>query len=244
MAWRAADFKGKEVWVEVNSAGQAAVRGGRVAIRYSDREGAKIYRGGAAGVRVGTGPILDLPQGVAADAVKKATSAKRGSGFGSAGSRSKAQADAARESATGLVASLPDDAAVCFTDGACKGNPGPAGAGCVVRLPGGEHQEAHKALGKATNNVGELYAIGMALDILDRVGFQGEVHVLTDSKYSLGVLSLGWKAKANQELIASVKSKVLKRKATIHWIAGHVGIPENERADALANLGVDESRRS
>ncbi len=244
MGWRVASFKDKEVWVEVNAAGQPAVRGGRVAMRYSDKEGAKIYRGGAASVVVGMGPILDLPEGVSADAAKKARSSKKGSGFGSAGTRTAAQASAAKESAKDLLASLPDDAAVCFTDGACKGNPGPAGAGCVVKLPDGSRHEAYKALGQATNNVGELTAIGMAIDILDDQGFDGPVHVLTDSKYSKGVLVDGWKAKANQALIKTVKSKLSRYDVTVHWIAGHVGIAENERADALANQGVDESRRS
>ncbi|NOY25971.1 MAG: reverse transcriptase-like protein [Oligoflexia bacterium] len=243
MAWRAGDFKGKDVWIEVTAAGLPAIRGGRVSMRYSPKQGATIYRGGAASITVGTGPILDLPAGLSADDMQKArTQAGRGSGFGKAGTRSKAQAAAAQQSAAELVASLPKDAALCFTDGACKGNPGPAGAGCVVKLPGGEHHEGHRALGTGTNNIGELTAIGMALDILDQVGFDGPVHILTDSKYSTGVLSMGWKAKANKALIATVKDKVRKHDATIHWIAGHVGIAENERADALANLGVEESR--
>ena len=240
MAWRRATFKDKDVWVEVDDSGGPRVQGGRIGVRYSDKEGAKVYRGGTSGLGMVSGPNLDLPEGVSADAAPKAGAgrASRGSGFGSAGTRTQAQAQAAQESAKDLLAGLPDHAAICFTDGACKGNPGPAGAGCVVRLPGGERREASRALGLATNNVGELTAIGMALDILDEVGFKGPVHVLTDSQYSKGVLAQGWKAKANQELVAAVKAKVARRKAKLHWIAGHVGIPENERADALANQGV------
>ena len=130
-----------------------------------------------------------------------------------------------------------------FTDGACRGNPGPAGAGAVVKLPDGQVLEHSLALGQATNNVGELTAIGMAMDLLDEAGFPADqqVEVLTDSQYSNGVLVLGWKAKANKELIARVKAKLAKRKVRVHWIAGHVGIPENERADELANEGVRES---
>ena len=151
----------------------------------------------------------------------------------------------AAEAAADLVRSFSADAAICFTDGACKGNPGPCGAGAVVRLPDGRRLEAHLALGLGTNNVGELTAIGLAVDLLNEVGFDqtGPVEILTDSKYSNGVLTLGWKAKANKELIASVKTKLSKRRVRIHWIAGHVGIDDNERADALANQGVDESRR-
>jgi ribonuclease HI len=93
--------------------------------------------------------------------------------------------------------------------------------------------------------VGELSAIGLACELLDRVGFDKEapVEILTDSKYSHGVLALGWKAKANKDLIDGVKAQLAQRKHRIHWIAGHVGIDDNERADALANLGVDESAR-
>ena len=126
-----------------------------------------------------------------------------------------------------------------------SGNPGPAGAGCVVRLPDGRLLEASRALGMATNNVGELTAIAMALDLLDTHGHPKDVpaHVLTDSQYARGVLVEGWKAKANQELVASTRTRLRQRKAVLHWIAGHVGIPENERADVLANQGVAQSQR-
>ncbi|RME24921.1 MAG: reverse transcriptase-like protein [Deltaproteobacteria bacterium] len=215
-------------------------------MRYSRAAGAKVYRAALGNVERTGDPPVDLPAGVSADAAGKRRGGRRGqrgSGFGSAGSRSKAQATAARESARELLESLPDDAAVCFTDGACKGNPGPAGAGCVVRMPDGTRHEDWRALGTGTNNIGELTAIAMALDILDREGFDGPVHVLTDSRYSKGVLVDGWKAKANQELVATVQDRLRRRDVTLHWIAGHVGIPDNERADALANMGVDESRR-
>ena len=82
-----------------------------------------------------------------------------GSGYGSAGKRTQAQAAAARESAARLLQSFDPTSAVCFTDGACKGNPGPAGAGAVAKFPDGSVQERFEALGVATNNVGELSAI-------------------------------------------------------------------------------------
>lgn len=246
MPWQPARFKDKDVWIEVDAAGRPKADGGRVAMRYSKSEGARLYRAGVANVQLASGPPEDLPDGVSADAPGGAKGGakggKRGSGFGSAGTRTQAQAHAARESAKELVASLSAQAALCFTDGACKGNPGPAGAGCVVRLPDGTHHEQWRALGMGTNNVGELTAIGMAMDILAELGFTGEVHVLSDSDYARGVLVGGWKAKANQELIADVKAKVKRHKAKVHWIAGHVGIPENERADVLANMGVEASR--
>lgn len=145
-----------------------------------------------------------------------------------------------------MIASIPPEAARCFTDGACKGNPGPCGAGAVAILPDGRRLEAHKALGpNGTNNQGELTAIDMALDLLDQAGFPmgAPAFVFTDSQYAQGVLALGWKAKANFPLISSIKPRLTRRKATLIWLAGHVGIAENERADALANQGVAESMR-
>ena len=103
--------------------------------------------------------------------------------------------------------------------------------------------ERYAALGRATNNVGELTAVGLALDLCDEAGVADgvSVEVLTDSKYTHGVLTKGWKAKANAELIASLKARIKKRTVRLHWIAGHAGIDGNERADALANQGVAES---
>ncbi len=248
MAWKPANFRGKNVWVEVDAAGQPKVDGGRVPMRYSDKAGVKIYRGGMSNVKLAEGSAVDLPDGVSADAKGGKgggrRGGKKGSGFGSAGSRTQAQAAAAAVHARELVANFRDDVAVAYTDGACSGNPGPAGAGAVVKLPDGRRFERHAALGRATNNVGELTAIGLAMDLLDENDFpdDGQIELLTDSKYSHGVLVLGWKAKANKELILGLRDRLKHRKVRIHWIAGHVGIEENERADALARMGVEQSR--
>ena len=241
MKWVEADFKGKTVWAQVHDGGNLVVEGGRIPIRYSDKEGAKIYRAGQANIRRGSAPPMDLPEGISADSSpsRKSTS----SGYGSAGKRTKAQAAAAKASAAQLIESFDPRSAVAFTDGACKGNPGPAGSGAVLKLPDGTVLERSMALGVATNNVGELAAIGLALDLLDEAKWpEGErTEICTDSKYTYGLLELGWKAKSNTELVMSLRDRLKGRKIRLHWVAGHVGIPENERADELANEGVQQS---
>lgn len=249
MPWLPGLCNGKDVWVEVDDDGGMVVRAGRVPLRYSEAEGAKLYAAGRGNVTLFSGKPKALPPGrEEAPGESKAggkTGAGKASGFGSAGTRTAAQASAAQAAAGELVAGFPADAVVCFTDGACKGNPGPTGAGCVVKLPDGRRIERHAALGQGTNNIGELAAVGLALEVLDENGVDKAVlvNILTDSKYAIGVLSQGWKAKANTELIAGLKLRLKARKTKLHWVAGHTGVADNERADTLANIGVDESRR-
>jgi ribonuclease HI len=213
-------------------------------MRYSKREGAKIYRAGAARLGSLSGSAVDLPEGVSSDAgtaKKSKGSARRASGFGKAGTRTAKQAALAAAAASDLLASLPPETIVVFTDGACRGNPGPAGSGVSMRLPDGRTGQHARALGRGTNNVAELTAVGAALAMLDEANVAPEtpVALLTDSKYANGVLCLGWKAKANRDLILSVREALASRPAvTVHWIAGHVGVDGNEEADRLANDGV------
>ncbi|HVJ88270.1 MAG TPA: ribonuclease H [Labilithrix sp.] len=154
--------------------------------------------------------------------------------------RSEARkADAAAKAlAPGAV---PSDAWTVYADGACSGNPGPAGLGIVLVAPGGKSQlEGYEYLGTATNNVAELTAILRAAEI---VPAEAPFVLHTDSQYSIGVLTKGWKAKANQELIASVKAALARRKDyRIVYVPGHAGVPLNERADELAREAV--ARRS
>jgi ribonuclease HI len=244
VGWRQATFKGKTVWIEVGSDGAPAATGGRVPMRYSKREGAKIYRAGAARLGALEGPVVSLPEGVSADAAPKGkpkSKGRRGSGFGKAGTRTAGQAAAAAAAAGALLASLSEDTVVVFTDGACKGNPGPAGSGVSMKLPDGRTAEHARALGRATNNVAELTAVEAALDLLEEAGVAADapVALMTDSQYTNGVLCLGWKAKANRELILGVRERLSARPGLqVHWVAGHVGIGGNESADALANAGV------
>lgn len=125
-----------------------------------------------------------------------------------------------------------------FTDGACTGNPGPAGLGVVLRF-GPWHRELYQYLGLATNNIAELMAIKVALEAIRDPSRPVRLH--TDSQYAIGVLAGGFKAKANKELIQEIQ-RLMKRfpDLKILKVAGHAGVPLNERVDELARQAVQE----
>ncbi len=132
----------------------------------------------------------------------------------------------------------PPDAIHVWTDGACTGNPGPAGIGVVI-VDGITKQprELSEYLGMGTNNIAELTAIMRGLEeVTDR---ERTVVVYSDSKYSLDMLTKNFKAKANTELIAKLR-KLTKQFKDLRFVKvlGHSGIPLNERVDELARRAV------
>lgn len=140
---------------------------------------------------------------------------------------------------------------LCFSDGCSRGNPGIGGCGSVVDVPGLPRREGRLSLGMTTNNIAELSAILLTLNLLKQIEAEdlktrldGDIDIATDSRYAQGVLTLGWKAKKNGALIAKIKQLLTERQrtnpVTITWVKGHAGIAGNERADQLANLGADE----
>jgi ribonuclease HI len=130
------------------------------------------------------------------------------------------------------------DTAIAYTDGACSGNPGPAGLGYVVVFPDGKRIQRGEPLGMATNNIAELTAILRVLELIDNPSSPVVIH--TDSAYSIGVLSLGWKAKANKELIFKIKQRLSQLPAvTLQKVKGHAGVPENELVDHLARMAAE-----
>jgi len=121
-----------------------------------------------------------------------------------------------------------------FTDGGCIGNPGPAGLGYLIIFPDGSKTAKGEPLGKGTNNIAELTAILRVLELVDNK--TAPLTISTDSSYSIGVLTKGWKAKVNQELIQNIKNELKKFKnVTLLKVKGHAGHPENELVDKLAN---------
>ncbi len=143
------------------------------------------------------------------------------------------------------------DAVEIFTDGACSGNPGPGGWGAILRYKGVE-KELSGGEKDTTNNRMELMAAIAALEALKK---PSRVRLFTDSQYVHSGISKwihdwkkrGWKTAArkpvkNVELWQRLEAALETHDIEWHWIRGHSGHPENERADALARSAIKEVR--
>ena len=139
-----------------------------------------------------------------------------------------------------------------FTDGACRGNPGPGGWGVLLRYAGQE-KELYGGEANTTNNRMELMAAIMALESLSR---ECQVRLTTDSEYVKNGITQWlpkWKARGwrtasktpvkNADLWQRLETAAAQHKVQWHWVRGHSGHAENERADRLANRGIDELTR-
>ena len=144
-----------------------------------------------------------------------------------------------------------DDSFEIYTDGACKGNPGPGGWGALLRCRGQE-KELFGGERQTTNNRMELTAVIRGLQALTR---PSRVEVHTDSQYVQKGISewiKGWKARGwltadrkpvkNADLWRELDALAATHEVRWHWVRGHAGHPENERADVLANRGVASAR--
>ena len=136
-----------------------------------------------------------------------------------------------------------------YADGACRGNPGPGGWGVILRSRGTE-RELFGGESATTNNRMELTAVIRALEALKR---RCRVAVYTDSQYVQKGISewihswkrRGWrtadkKPVKNEDLWRRLDELAREHSIEWHWVRGHSGHAENERADALANRGIDE----
>jgi len=248
MPWIEATLRGERVFARAREDGSLAAEGGRVEIRYKPNDG-RVYRASLRNLeRLPDAPLLWDPIGAPMDAPAHAqSSADRTApshARSSAGDALEAQAaGATHDSADGPTpartprpARAASGAWIAYTDGACSGNPGPAGCGVVLVGPDGKLHEGLEYLGEATNNVAELTGILRAVEWTPVVARTLVVH--TDSQYAIGVLQRGWKAKANQDLVSRTKRAVEDRRARLVYVPGHQGVSLNERADELAREAV------
>jgi ribonuclease HI len=218
MGWAQMRFRGQAVWVRVDTQGRLVLdRDGRAEMKYR-QEDARSYRPSPGN--------LEPP----------------GSEEGQPPDPPTSPVDPGpRLSRPPRAAEITEDTIHIWTDGACTGNPGPMGIGAVV-IADGQRRELSEYLGVGTNNIAELTAIERGLAVADKVAKDRErpVRVYTDSAYAIGVISLGWKAKANQELVARLRRRIaLFADLTFVKVAGHAGVPENERCDELARRAIE-----
>lgn len=212
------NLRGTRVLARVSANGEPVVGSdGRVEVRYKAQD-AKAYRAAKRNLEPIAGEAV-MPD----DAVVAATAA----------AASKTKADRAQ---TVAATKYPEGTVIVYADGACSGNPGPAGIGVVIQDDQGR-RELSQFLGEGTNNIAELTAVLEAAHAIE--DHDRPVRIHTDSKYAIGVLSMGWKAKANTELIGRVREalKPFTDLQLIH-VPGHAGVLLNERADALAVQAV------
>ncbi len=246
MPWIEALLRGQKVFAKANADGSFDGDGGRVEIRYKANDG-RAYKAALANLAPAPGSKV-LPEETCgpAEAVASkvaatgtAAGAAGASGAGGKGVSAAAAATAKKVAKAAAMPSAPLAATdwVAYTDGACSGNPGPAGSGVVVIVPGGAVHEGYDWLGTGTNNIAELTAILRALEAIPAGAPSIVVH--TDSQYAIGVLTKGWKAKVNQALIQSIKTAIAARpRVRMVYVPGHAGVPLNERADELAREAI------
>jgi ribonuclease HI len=140
---------------------------------------------------------------------------------------------------------------IIYTDGACRGNPGPGGWGALL-IAGERRKELKGSERETTNNRMELTAAIRALTALNR---RCQVKLYTDSQYvRLGITEWihqwkerGWrtadkKPVKNIDLWQALDSQIARHEIEWHWVKGHAGDPGNERADELANEAIDAMR--
>jgi ribonuclease HI len=207
MPWMRHRLRDAEVWARVGADGAlVADKAGRVDVVYRDGPGAKLYRAAARNLEPLGGEMKEIEISAPAPAEPAAP------------------------------AEAPADAIHVWTDGACSGNPGPAGIGIVI-IDGDRRREIGEFLGDGTNQIAELTAIERGLEeITDKAR---PVLVYSDSAYAIGMVTKPWKAKANVALVERLRAKA-KEFSDLRFVKvlGHSGIAENEKTDQLATAAV------
>ena len=162
------------------------------------------------------------------------------------------------EEALQVIQAPPPGALLLFSDGGAKPNPGPCGAGVVASRDAEWVVSLSAGLGHGSNNLGEVFAFGMALDVAlvratrEAPGLDCTYFFFSDSTLAIGVITEGHTLKALStdpiyQLVQLARGKLrsLKRLVTVRtlWVASHIGIEGNERADQNASTGVVLSAR-
>jgi len=215
MKWKRMMFKGCKVYAQVDKEGALLTRDdNKVAIKYQLDQNMQ-YWASASSVKE-----IDEEQ------LKKIKNRKN----------KKSKEPKKEDSPSSLMENKNPNVINVFTDGACEGNPGPAGIGIVFQYR--DHKKKiSRFIGSGTNNIAELTAIKIALQEIKSPTLP--IVLYTDSAYSKMILEGAWKAKKNQKLIEETKKEMTRfSNISIIKIKGHIGIEENETADQLAREAI------
>jgi ribonuclease HI len=209
-------FKGNKVWMAVDADQKPVLDKGRALVKYQLDQPHEYWI-----------PPSRIDSLDADSSPSPKTTARR---------RSAAKADET------VTPQMCENAVCVYTDGACSGNPGPAGIGIVLRYKD-QTKEISRYIGQGTNNIAELQAIKVGLEAVRNRSMP--VIVFTDSNYAFGLLSQGWKAKMNTALVEEIRklSTGFKQLRFVK-VKGHAGHPENERADKLAVQAIQKRTAS
>jgi ribonuclease HI len=222
--WKRMVFKKNKVWLATDQDQKPVTKNGKVLIRYQLDQDYEYWV-----LSKNINPI---------DSLQRKEKTKKGE---KSTQKSSKQKDTKTKSDTKfLIETSCDDAINIYTDGASSGNPGPSGIGVVMRFSNHE-KEISRYIGITTNNMAELEAIRSGLMAVKNSNLP--VRVFTDSSYAYGVLTQGWKAKKNQDIIESIK-KIFSKFNDLKFIKvkGHAGIEGNERADFLATSAIKKAK--
>ena len=209
-------FKGNKVWMAVDADQKPVLDKGKVLVKYQLDQPHEYW----------IPPARIDPLDADSSLSPKVPAARR---------KSAARPPKADEAVTPQMC---ENAVCVYTDGACSGNPGPAGIGIVLRYKD-QTKEISRYIGQGTNNIAELQAIKVGLEAVRNRSLP--VIVFTDSNYAFGLLSQGWKARLNTALVEEIRklSTGFKQLRFVK-VKGHAGHPENERADKLAVQAIQD----
>jgi ribonuclease HI len=225
MSWSRMSFKGQPVWVRVGADHRLVLDSeGRAEMKYR-QEDSKSYRPAPSNLA----PLAEQDNEPEASAQPRPPRAPRTASSARPRAPSPSSTD---DHAPGTIH--------VWTDGACSGNPGPMGIGIVV-VADRERAERGEYLGVGTNNIAELTAISRGLDLAAELApdHSRPIRIYSDSNYALGLLGKGWKAKANQDLVASLREQMAGfPHVKLVKVAGHAGVDNNERCDQLARQAI------
>jgi ribonuclease HI len=220
-------LRNAEVLARCDETGELVAREGRVEVRYKPKDGRAYFASASNLQPSGAAPKIE-PDSFCAP--------------GEAVQKSKKPSKKTSDTASSKVSAAPEkpdgDEVLVYADGACSGNPGPAGVGAVA-LWADERRELSEYIGEATNNIAELTGILRAAELASELG--RPLRLYTDSTYSIGVLTKGWKVRANKELVAKVREVLdTHPDAKLFHVRGHQGVRLNEEADGLAVRAVQD----